>query len=123
MATNPTAYQAMYSREYNKKKRELGLCLKCKEPAKSKSLCELHLKKKNELAQKTRAARRKAGVCVYCGVSRPCKCKGRIRSKYSQLKISAKKRNIEMAMSKKEFEEWMSRTPKNATTAISTSQS
>lgn len=111
MATNPTAYQTIYSQEYRKKKKALGLCMRCKSLAKSVSLCEVHLEEKNEYISKSRDARRSKGLCVHCGGPRPCQCKGCSRAKYDRLKSSAKRRVIKFLITRKEFDQWLNETP------------
>jgi hypothetical protein len=115
MATNPAALQAIYSRELRKRRRKLGLCIRCKEPAKSALLCEKHLQEKRDRTNKSRAKRRKQGLCVYCGGKRPCGCQSCKPAKYTSLKNRAKSRHIEFTMTKSEFEKWLSSTAKVCT--------
>jgi hypothetical protein len=69
------------------------------------------LQEKRDGINKTRAKRRRQGVCIYCGESKPCKCRSQNPEKYNRLKACAKRRKIEFSMTKKEFEEWIASMP------------
>jgi len=102
-------------REYEKnrkiKRKELGLCHICNNKStKGKTKCAKHLEVDRLRCEKKRIRRKAAGICIRC--NRPVclksvtYCETHQQDHYARICGSARGRQIDVSISKKDFEEW-----------------